>query len=557
MEQKRKNKLLSETSYRALGALGGVEVALRPVSNQQKSALQIYAEKKKINLDLNQPISAEVIDFIVDSLNLLPKDDFFSSYLKKGFQSLNQSKTARQLMALIPPHLSVRLFEAHEDIAKGEENNFFTVGELQTIFVPLNVQNKFRPDRGAIEFLHEVGHILDQRGIRPFSPDHQIFKNKEDKEISAFPSDDFSGREAYQVDLILEAEKQAISYQIAWERASLLEKAGMGLSTMLMGVSETVLSPFGTSSLKAQNSTLILRQGLRYNLNRFKKFLKHPFSFLNKDKRAKINEDAKKEAMFQFMTSLVKEEKKMKGENAYKALSLSLLTLGVLGVGLSPVLAPILLGCGVLSGAGYLKEASFKFKKEWQEAYLLNGLNNLKSSNWRETSDKKAFHEVLEALRQKYNQSENIESLKRTLIDEQGYQNLIESKKCYQALPLKMREDLVLVMDLFFNPGGQNGEKKQTTEPQVVQFMSLFLEYEVDQQKQKEPLEERFLTFMTDLFKENLSDITPALKEVSLSDLNKIHNKKLRLFLLKTKEGLSIDTSSKKRQLAGLKDIER
>ena len=32
MEQKRKNKLLSETSYRALGALGGVEVALRPVS---------------------------------------------------------------------------------------------------------------------------------------------------------------------------------------------------------------------------------------------------------------------------------------------------------------------------------------------------------------------------------------------------------------------------------------------------------------------------------------------------------------------------------------------
>lgn len=556
MEQKRKNKLLSETSYRALGALGGVEVALRPVSNQQKSALQLYAEKKKINLDLNQPISAEAIDFIVDSLNLSPKDDFFSSYLKKGFQSLNQSKTARQLMALIPPYLSVRLFEAHEDIAKGEENNFFTVGELQTIFVPLNVQNKFRPDRGAIEFLHEVGHILDQRGIRPFSPDHQIFKNKEDKEISAFPSDDFSGREAYQVDLILEAEKQAISYQIAWERASLLEKAGMGLSTILMGISETVLSPFGTSCLKAQNSTLILRQGFRYNLNRFKKFLKQPFSFLNKDKRAKINEDAKKEAMFQFMTSLVKEEKKMKGENAYKAFSLSLMTLGVLGVGLSPLLAPLLLGCGVLSGAGYLKEASFKFKKEWQEAYLVNGLNNLKSSNWRETSDKKAFHEVLEALRQKYNQSENIESLKETVIDEQGYQNLIESKKCYQALPLKMREDLVLVMDLFFNPG-QNGEKKQTTEPQVVQFMSLFLEYEAREKKQNEPLEERFLSFMMDLFKENLADITPAFKEVSLADLNKIHNKKLRLFLLKTKEGLSIDTSSKKRQLAGLKDVER
>ena len=246
----------------------------------------------------------------------------------------------------------------------------------------------------------------------------------------------------------------------------------------------------------------------------------------------------------------------MKGGNAYKALSLSLLTLGVLGVGLSPWLAPLLLGCGVLSGAGYLKEASFKFKKEWQEAYLVNGLNNLKSSNWRETSDKKAFHEVLEALRQKYNQSENIESLKETVIDEQGYQNLIESKKCYQALPLKMREDLVLVMDLFFNPG-QNGEKKQTTEPQVVQFMSSFLEYEALEKKQKEPLEERFLSFMTDLFKENLSDITPTLKEVSLSDLNKIHNKKLRLFLLKTKEGLSIDTSSKKRHLSGLKDIER
>ena len=64
MEQKRKNKLLSETSYRALGALGGVEVALRPVSNQQKSALQIYAEKKKMSLDLNQPVSAEAIDFI-------------------------------------------------------------------------------------------------------------------------------------------------------------------------------------------------------------------------------------------------------------------------------------------------------------------------------------------------------------------------------------------------------------------------------------------------------------------------------------------------------------
>ena len=119
-----------------------------------------------------------------------------------------------------------------------------------------------------------------------------------------------------------------------------------------------------------------------------------------------------------------------------------------------------------------------------------------------------------------------------------------------------MREDLVLVMDLFFNPG-QNGEKKQTTEPQVVQFMSSFLEYEALEKKQKEPLEERFLSFMTDLFKENLSDITPTLKEVSLSDLNKIHNKKLRLFLLKTKEGLSIDTSSKKRHLSGLKDIER
>ena len=76
----------------------------------------------------------------------------------------------------------------------------------------------------------------------------------------------------------------------------------------------------------------------------------------------------------------------------------------------------------------------------------MNGLNNLKSSNWRETSDKKAFHEVLEALRQKYNQSENIESLKETVIDEQGYQNLIESKKCYQALPLKMREVYLWMM---------------------------------------------------------------------------------------------------------------
>ncbi len=495
MKNIRKKDLLAQSSFQALTHLGGAEVFLAPVGENQKSALQVYFDQKGKEMNLDWPFEEEALLFLVESLIIEGEDkeraDFkeiestFKTKLLQGFKQLNKSKTARQLMMMVPDKLSVELFGESDNkeglgVEEADSHNFFVLNQMKKIFIPMNGFQHLKPKSFGIEFLHETGHILDHEGLRPFSPFNHVYKNKENQVIKGLPTNNFSGEEAYRLDLILEAEKQGLSYQMNWESASFFEKMGLVVQGVAKGLSEAVIGGIVPLNQAPSRSLIGLHHGLLYEGKKLKSFLKNPLSFFKKQEKRRQEDQAKKEAIFDRMTSLLAPVSKKKGFlGRYKSLSMLLLAGGPLLVGLSPLLGALLGGGALLSFAGYLKENNQKFKTKWQRAYQQYGLENLSQGAWQENSSHRDFNLVLESLGQKYNQTTRLDELQTAQIDEEGYFNLIESKKCYQSLSPEGKKDLNLLVELFFD-GSEDQEEKSDSFKQAkcVQLMSLFLDEE-------------------------------------------------------------------------------
>ncbi len=614
MRDVRKKDLLGQSSFSALTHLGGAEVLLAPVGENQKSALQVYFDQKGKEMNLDRPFDDEALLFLVESLIIegegKERADFkeiestFKAKLLQGFKQLNKSKTARQLMMMVPDKLSVELFGASENKEGfgGEEedsHNFFVLNQMKKIFIPMNGFQHLKPKSFGVEFLHETGHILDHEGLRPFSPFNHVYKNKENQVIKGLPTNNFSGEEAYRLDLILEAEKQGLSYQMNWESASFFEKMGLVVQGVAKGLSEAVIGGMVPLNQAPSRSLIGLHHGLLYEGKKLKSFLKNPLSFFKKQEKRRQEDQAKKEAIFDRMTSLLAPVSKKKGFlGRYKLLSMLLLAGGPLLVGLSPLLGPLLGGGALLSFAGYLKENNQKFKTKWQQAYQQYGLENLSQGAWQENSSHKDFNLVLESLGQKYNQTTRLDELQTAQIDEEGYFNLIESKKCYQSLSPEGKKDLNLLVELFFDEPEDKASEGMLKQAKCVQLMSLFLDEEAlagrragvengssvgaraegrragvesgasvgagaglgrgrGAEAEPQGMEQRFFAWLKKELSDHQDDILMNLKEVPLSKLATIHHKELLTLILKMKTSKKQASDQKNALLNMKKQTER
>ena len=217
-----------------------------------------------------------------------------------------------------------------------------------------------------------------------------------------------------------------------------------------------------------------------YERKRLKSFLKNPFSFFKKQEKKKAEEVAKKEAVYEAFSSLLQPVERKKGFlGRYKSLSMLLLASGVFASGGLALLLPFVGGSALLSLAGCLKENYQKFQDRWQKSYQRTSLENMMQRSWQDQSTQKDFSIVLESLGQKYDQATRVSELKTIQIDEEGYQNLIESKRKYQMLSPEGKEDLNLLVELFLE---DTAEDKATgtllKQAKCVKLINYFLEEE-------------------------------------------------------------------------------
>ena len=196
----------------------------------------------------------------------------------------------------------------------------------------------------------------------------------------------------------------------------------------------------------------------------------------------------------------------------------------------------------------------------------------------------------MESLGQKYNQATRVSELKTIQIDEEAYQNLIESKRKYQMLSPEGKEDLNLFVELFFD-GSEDKEEQSSSFKQAkcVQLMSLFLYEEAFSLAQNEGLaagvgvgadgrsagakergsavgarenawacfEQRFFGWLQKELSNQQEDVLMNIKELPLSKLAKIHHKELLTFILKMKASKKQELNQKNALLNMQKQSER
>ena len=365
MKNNLKQHLFSSVSPVSLLTANGADVYLAPINKEKESALATYLRNKgQSEVDFQKPFSNEVIDFIVDSLNFdVGIHPIFKEKLKEGFSCLNQkSATGRFLLAQLPKNVGVHLLS--DEVGN---SSFFVVPEQNDVFIHKEQLDSLTPERFALEFLHEMGHLNEYQSIRLLEDFSLGFVDKDGKTINSSIENEFSSSERYRSNLLLEAEKQALTYQILSETMSVKDKAVCLGRAVLGGAAEGIIGLFPGKETKPAMEQLGLLQYLSVEKNKLKNFLKHPIKACSAQGRKEMALLSKKEAIGDFVSYLVLKPKKNMLK-AHRWWGVPTLFAGSVFLGVGGLAA---LAGGYLMGSGlfFLREKKAAFRKRWQNTY--------------------------------------------------------------------------------------------------------------------------------------------------------------------------------------------
>lgn len=536
MKNNLKQHLFSSVSPDALLKADGVDVCLAPIHKEQESALATYLRNKgQEEVDFQKPFSNEVIDFIVDSLNFdVGIHPIFKEKLKEGFSCLNQkSETGRFLLAQLPKNVGVHLLS--DEVGN---SSFFVVPGQNDVFIHKEHLDSLTPERFALEFLHEMGHLNEYQKIRPLEDFSLGFVDKDGKAINSSIENEFSSSERYRSNLLLEAEKQALTYQILSETMSVKDKVICGAMAVLGGAAEGIIGLFPGKETKPAMDQLGFFQYLNVKKNKLKNFLKHPTKLFSNKGRKEIALLSKKEAIGDFVSYLVLKPKKNMLK-AHRWWGVPTLFAGSVFLGAGGLAA---LAGGYLMGSGlfFLKEKKAAFRKRWQNTYQQFELNNLLGYGLVENSKSQQFDRFLNAMNAKYAGALNQNKMKEMPLDEEGMALLFESKKQYLSFSDGAKNDLKVLMQVIA-PEMKVDEKEGDSQIQMISFISEFLNEEQEDapllnKKEKSSFETRFLDWVSQLLEEEKEDFLPNIKEDVFNLISTVQHPKLRRTLFSLRE---------------------
>lgn len=429
----------------------------------QESAYEKYFELHKNEKPeaFGEPIKKEVIDFIVDSL-VVEESKIFGNIqekLRQGFHQINRNSiTGRALLKHVRHN---QILNATEDL-QGPLGCVYRMFDI--IFIDKALHHRQKPLDLATTFLHESEHVIDGFQVRPWFMQKQGYFNKYNVEVR-----DGDGPYTAQHDFILyrlfEAEKRAQTYQLLSENMSFF-KYMIGIFSCLGKSYFDLCGSFGKAVyalFKRQETSLLLPPkppkeaqllfGYKTKVfgQELKAFLKNPFLFFQKEKRAEIKKEVALQSMAKHIQYLMMpNQQKMDFYWVANILSLGFLGLGCMAANPFCLLAG-LMGCATVYGIYFADKYYRAGRDGWCESYNKNAYNSSRTRPVYETESCKKYRLILKVFQDKYQGYLKAKDLEKSQTDRGEFESIFKTKKEIENLPASLKADVLFISKLFYD----------------------------------------------------------------------------------------------------------
>ena len=438
----------------------------------QDSAYKEYFKlhKKETPENFGEPIKKEVIDFIIDSL-IIEEGKIFGDIKEKlriGFHQINQSSlTGRALLKHVRFN---QILNAKEDL-QGPLGCVYRMFDV--IFFDKALHHRQSSLDLATTFLHESEHVIDGIQVRPCFMQEQGYFNKYNIEVRDGDGP-YSAQHDFMLYRLFEAEKRAQTYQILAENMSFFEyakgifsclgKSYFDLCTSFVQSVFVLFKKKGADLLlppkPPKETQVILGYKTKVIGREILAYLKNPWALFQKKARVQIKKEVSLHSMAQHIRYLVMPNKNKK--NLYWASNLTFLSLSLLGA-LCLTANPFVMFCGLVSCASayglYFADKYYREGRDsWCASYNKNAYHSSKTRQLYEAESSKKYRLILKVFQDKYQSYLKAKDLEKSQTDVGEFEEVFQTKKEMEKLPVSLREDILLISRLFSKYGSDKNK---------------------------------------------------------------------------------------------------